>query len=241
VGLLDVFGGSPEDKAKKLKAKVTQKYGDPTVRQKAIDQLGGMKVPDAAASLMARFTVTVEPLTTDADEKDHVFDLVTAFGQDAVPVVRDFLKRSDTATSWAVRILERLLPEAELIGLFTELLAQLGADYTRDPEKKNVLIHFLSEKDDPRIAPVLVPFLEDPADDIKITTLKALGPRKHEPSREPLLQLLTAAETGRRVQTACIVALCESGFGIQGYREKVEALAQDPYFVDKSGVVKKRG
>ena len=36
MGFLDFLGGSSPEKAMKLKAKVTQKYGDPASRQKAI-------------------------------------------------------------------------------------------------------------------------------------------------------------------------------------------------------------
>ena len=241
MGILDIFGGSGPDKARKLKGKVTQKYGDPTTRQKAISQLGEMQIPEAISSLLARFTVTVEPLTTDADEKEHVFELITSRGRSAVNSVREFLRSTDTSSSWAVRLLSALLPEPELIGICVEFLHQLGSTYTRNPEKKIVLIQFLTGKDDPRIAPALVPFLEDMSDDVKISAIKGLAPLKYEPSREPLLHLLTAEDTARRVQTAAIAALHESGFGVQGYREKVEALLSEPYFVDKSGLVKKRG
>jgi len=241
VGILDIFGGSGPDKARKLKGKVTQKYGDPTSRQKAISQLGEMQIPEAISSLLARFTVTVEPLTTDADEKEHVFQLITSRGRSAVDSVREFLRSTDTSSSWAVRLLSALLPEPELIGICVEFLHQLGSTYTRNPEKKIVLIQFLTGKDDPRIAPALVPFLEDMSDDVKISAIKGLGPLKYEPSREPLLHLLTAEDTARRVQTTAIAALHESRFGVQGYREKVEALLSEPYFVDKSGLVKKRG
>jgi HEAT repeat protein len=134
-----------------------------------------------------------------------------------------------------------LLAEPELIAVCVEQLQKLGATYTRDPEKKIVLIHFLTGKQDPRIAPALVAFLEDMSDDVKIASLKALSPLKFEPAREPMLKLLTAEETARRVQTAAIAALHESGFGVQGYREKVESLMPEPYFVDKAGVIKRRG
>lgn len=236
-----MFGGSGPDKARKLKARVTQKYGDPTTRQKAIAQLGEMKFPEAVASLLARFTITVEPLTTDADEKDHAFELIKAFGPDAVEPVKQFLRTSEHASSWALRILEALLPQPELIAVCAEHLHKLGATYTRDPEKKIVLIQFLTDKQDPRIASALVPFLDDMSDDVKIAALKALGPLKHEPSRDPMLHLLVAEETAKRVQTAAIAALHESGFGVQGYREKIEALLPEPFFVDKSGLIKKRG
>jgi HEAT repeat protein len=241
VGILDIFGGSGAQKVKKLKAKVTQKYGDRTVRQKAIEQLGEMNSPEAIASLLARFTITVEPLTTDADEKEHVFSLIKSRGRESLEPVREFLRTSDQASSWGVRLLSELVPETELVGICVEQLQRLGSTYTRDPEKKLVLIHFLTGQDDPRIAPALLPLLEDMVDDVKIATLKAIGPLKYEEAREPVLRLLTAEDTARRVQTAAIAALHEGGFGVQGYREKVESLLAEPYFVDRSGLLKKRG
>src|SRR4030081_1804196 len=92
VGILDIFGGSEAQKVKKLKAKVTQKYGDRAVRQKAIEQLGEMNSPEAIASLLARFTITVEPLTTDADGKEHVFSLIKSRGRDSLEPVKEFFR-----------------------------------------------------------------------------------------------------------------------------------------------------
>lgn len=241
MGFLDFFGGTPANKALKLKPKVTQKYGDPTVRQKAIAQLGELKVPEAVTVLLARFTVNVDPQSTDIEEKEHVFELICGLRQDAVEPLKEFLRTTDLASSWAVRIFSAILPELEVIGIVTELLNKLGAQYTRNPEKKLVLLHFLEGKDDPRIAPTALPFLEDMSDDVKIAALKVLGPLQHEPAREPMLQLLASEDTARRVKTAATQAVCDSGFGVQGFREKVEAAVQDPYFVDKSGLIKKRG
>lgn len=242
MGILDIFGGgSPEEKAKKLKAKVTQKYGDPTSRQKAILTLGELKTPEAVKSLMARFTINVEPQTRDAEEKEHVFDLVKGFGQDAVAPVREFLERSDTASSWALKILSELVNEEELVGHTVGALKKIGNEYTRDPEKKIILLHYLTGKTDPRIAPELVPFLEDPSDDVKLAAISALAPLKFEAAREPLLTLITGDDVARRVKAAAIGAVHESEFGVQGYREKVEAALSEPFFVDKSGVIKKRG
>ncbi|MGA9520561.1 MAG: HEAT repeat domain-containing protein [Myxococcaceae bacterium] len=241
MGILDFFGGgSPDEKARKLKAKVTQKYGDATTRQKAIQQLGEMKTPEAVRSLLARFTVNVDPHTTDADEKEHTFSLITGFKQDAVEPVKEFLFKSDQASSWAVRLLRELVPEDELVGAVIEALRRVGNEYTRDPEKKVVLIQALAAGQDARIPDALVPFLEDPSDDVKIAALGALGARKHEPGREPMLQVLTSDETARRVKTAAIAALHEAGFGVQGYRPKVETELKDPWFLDGNGVIKKR-
>jgi HEAT repeat protein len=242
MGILDFFGGgSGPAKALKLKPKVMQKYGDAVARQKAIQQLGEMKFPEAVTVLLSRFTITVEPQTTDADEKDQAFELIRARGAEAIPSITDFLARTDLASSWAVRLLAALLPEPEVVGLLVGQLNALSKSYSRNPEKRLVLLNWLFGKDDPRIAPAVLPFLEDMADDVRLAALRTLGPLKYEPAREPVLQLLTAPETGRRVQVAAMEALADSGFGVQGFREKVEALASESFFVDKAGTLKRRG
>ncbi len=241
MGLLDMFGGgSPPQKALKLKAKVTQKYGDATVRQKAISQLAELKVPEAIAVLLSRFTIAVEPQSTDAYEKDQVFEVLKEMGRDVVDPAVTFLKRTDTASSWVLRILDAVLPAEEMMTLVVGYLEKLSTEYTRDPEKKIVLLQWVAGKSDPRIGPAVVPFLEDQFDDVKVASSKVLGSLKFEPAREPLLTLLTGEETARRVQTAVIAALHESEFGVQGFREKVEKLLTEPYFLDRAGVVKKR-
>jgi hypothetical protein len=241
MGLFDIFtGGSGPDKALKLKSKVTQKYGDPATRQKAIEQLGEMKFPEAVSVLLSRFTITVDPLTTDADEKERTYDLVKSFGKDAVPPITEFLGKNEAATSWALRLLGELLTEDEVLGACVEALRHLSAHYTKNPEKKVVLLHHVTGKADPRIAPVVLPFLEDMSDDVKIAALKALGSFKYEPAREPMLKLLTADETARRVQTSALSALAEGGFSVEGYQTKVQPLLVEPYALGQDGRIQRR-
>ena len=242
MGLFDFMGGgTPAAKAARLKSKVTQKYGDPANRQKAISQLGEMKTPEALAVLMYRFTLTVDPHTTDADEKDHVFEIICGLGKEAVQPSKDFLKRTDTASSWAIKVLEEILPKEEVIQIVCDELQRLGTEYTRDPEKKVVLLGFLEGKDDPRIPDVVVPLLADMSDDVKMAALKNLAPRQFEPAREKMLELLLGDETAKRVQTAALEAIATSAFTVQGYREKVEKRLGDGWHLDKAGALKKRG
>jgi hypothetical protein len=234
-------GGTPAEKAARLKPKATQKYGDPTTRQKALQQLGEIKHADAVPVMMARFTFNVDPQTTDAEEKQHIFESIVELEKDSVQPVRDFLKKSDQSSSWALKILSALLTEDEVIGIATEELQRLGASYTRDPEKKEVLLHFVEGKNDARVGPVLVPLLNDMSDDVKMAALKTLASVKYEPARDAVLELLTSDETGKRVQTSCMNLLASTGWQIQGFREKVEKRLGDGFTLDKAGTVKKRG
>lgn len=242
MGLFDFLGGgSPAEKAQRLKAKVTQKYGDAVNRQKAIDALGEMGTPEAVAVLLHRFTFNVDPGTTDADEKDIVFNQVVSVGKDAVAPIREFLKRQDQASSWMLKLLDAILPANEALDAVCDELDTLGGSYTRDPGKKVVMLNYLEGKQSPRIADIALKVMDDMVDDVKLAALKVLAPLKHEPAREPMLKLLTDEETGKRVQTAALNAISDSAFTVQGYREKVEARLPQGWFVDKSGSVKKRG
>ena len=311
MGIFDIFGGgSDADKAQKLKSKATQKYGDPLTRQKALQQLFDMRTPAAVGVLMARFTLTVDPHTTDANEKDDVFRAITSMGDfstelkalndlkktsvtanqvrdttrtardegikkgaadrptlaaaitqlaqanekeaeklidavvleiESIAKVKEFLRKSDAASSWAIRVLETMLDQDEVIAIVCEELHRLGTEYTRDPEKKEVLLHYVEGKQDPRIPPKVTLLLEDMSDEVKIAALKVLAPLSYEPAREVMLKLLTEDETAKRVQTAAIAAIHDSKFTVQGYREKVEKRLAEPWFLDASGAIKKRG
>jgi HEAT repeat protein len=242
MGLFDIFKGStPAEKAQKLKKKVTEKYGEAAARQKAIEELVQTGSPDVVPVLMQRFTLLVDPQTTDADEKRMVFDAIVAQGAPAVPNVVEFLKKNDAASSWAVKILSDILPEGEVVGVVTQELRRLGVEYTRDPEKKEVLLHYLDGKQDPQIGDVALALLKDMSDDVKIAALRTLASVKEPRAREPVLELLVHDETARRVQTRCVEFLYETALEVQGFREKVATRVVDPFFIDKSGVVKKRG
>jgi hypothetical protein len=240
MGIFDIFGGgTPAEKAQKLKAKATQKYGDPATRQKALSQLGDMKSADAVPVMMQRFTFAVEPQTTDADEKQTMFNYICELKRDAVPNVVEFLNKSESSSSWALKILSEILPENEVLGIVAAELTHLGANYTRNPEKKEVLLQFINGKADERVGPLAVMFLSDMSDEIKIAALKTIGSVKYLPAKDDIVTLLLAEETAKRVQTACVHTLSELAMPVTGFKEKVEARLPAGFKLDKSLVVQK--
>lgn len=242
MGLLDFLGGgTPSEKAQRLKKKLTEKYGDAANRQGAIEDLGKQGTPEAVAILIQRYTIKVEPQTTDAEEKERVQELILGIGAPAVAPVKEFLERSENASSWALRLLEGLLSEAEVVAIAIALLQKLGTSYSRDPERKLVLLNYLDSKANPGIGAAALPLLEDMADDVKLATLKTLASHPLPEAREPVLKLLTDPDTAKRVQTRCLEFLAESGDLVTGFREKVEALLSEPWYLDKAGALKRRG
>lgn len=241
--LFDYF--SAEGKLRRLSKALTEKYGPPENRQKAIATLSEQGTPEALSALLLRFTITSDPSITDAEEKQQVFELVVDAGDKAIGPLRDFLRRD--SVSWALRALAELLPRGELLAIVVGELERLGAEYTRDPEKKVQLISWLAENhtdetsgQDPRVVPALLPFLDDMSDDVKLAALRALVRQRVEAVREPILESLVRPDQSARVRQELLSAIAELGLAVQGYREKVEALLPETYFVDKAGTLKRR-
>lgn len=239
MAFFDIFQRSPAQKAEKLKSKLAQKYGDPSIRQSAIVALGELYVPEAIEALLGRFTFSVEPQSRDAEEKEEVFHLLCERGEAVVELAQEFLKRYEVGTSWALRILENVLPEEKTIGFACEFLQKLSRTYSRSSEKKLVFLQYVADKQHPDIAQAALPYLEDMTDDVKINALIVLGKHPAEEARIPMIELLLAPSTAKRVQTHALEALHASGLPVQGFREKVEALLQPPWYLNRAGVLRR--
>jgi HEAT repeat protein len=240
LGLFDFLGSKEEREHKRVKdlgKKAQEKYGDPLARTKALDALRELGTPEAIATLLARFNAKTEPGITDAEEKEYVFDIVTGFGEKAVPEVKAYVGKSDSV-SWGLRCLDALVPADEVIGTLVEVLDRLTREYTRDPEKKLLLVNHLANHADSRIPPIVRPLLDDPSDDVRIAALACLVKQGDAEAREPIIRRFLEDEAPR-VRAAAATALADLGVGVQGYRERVEAALPEGWHVDRSGVVKR--
>ena len=184
MGILSIFSRDPGQRVQALRKKIQERYGQPEGRQQAMDKLLDMGTPEAIAALLTRFTVNVEPSITDAEEKEYLFKSLVDMGEKAVDPIQTFLLRSDDAASWALRLLDQLIAPEALVAFCIEALRKIGPDYTRDPEKKLVLISTLAKREGDAISEAIIPFLEDPADDVRIEAAYALARQAKECARE---------------------------------------------------------
>jgi hypothetical protein len=147
LGIFDFFGSKGGGKAglRKQAQKVTVKYGPPENRQKVIDQLADMDTPEALSVLCLRFTIRADPGITDDEEKEHVRQILVGAGEKAVGPVKEFLEAQESGVSWGLRVLAELRPPEDVVGTALKLLHRLGREYSRDPEKKLVLLSWLAE------------------------------------------------------------------------------------------------
>jgi HEAT repeat protein len=247
MGLFGLFGSKAErekNTLRKLSKKLTERYGPPENRQKAIAQLGEMGTPDALETLCLRFTVRVEPGITDDEEKETTRSLLVDAGADAVAPIERFVTGQEDGIAWGLRALADVAPD-QVVGLVVRELTRLGKIYTRDPDKKLVLLKWLTEHHagagGGELEVALLPLLEDFSDDVRISTtraLAALGPG--EGARDALIQLLLRDRDNARVRGEVLDALATLGADVKGHRPSVEALLVEPFYLDREGRVKKR-
>jgi hypothetical protein len=248
MGLFGLFGSKEERERsalRKLAKKVTERYGPPENRQKAIEQLGEMGTSEALETLCLRFTVRVEPGITDDDEKDTARRILAEARDAAVGPVERFVTGHDEGAAWGLRVLAEVAPAQKVLEVVLRELSRLGRTYTRDPDKKLVLLTWLREHHagvgGAEVEAALLPLLEDFSDDVRITAARALASLSPgEPARDALIQLLLRDRENARVRGEVLEALAHLGADVKGYRPSVEALLVEPFFLDREGRVKKR-
>jgi hypothetical protein len=248
MGLFGLFG-SKEERAqgalKKLEKKVTERYGPPENRQKAMQQLSDMGTPAALRTLCQRFTVRAEPGITDDEEKETVRQMLVDEGAEAIAPLEAFVREEDDGLAWALRILAEIAPPEKVLAVVVGELSRLGKIYTRDPEKKLVLLTWLREHhagaSGADIEPALLPLLEDFSDDVRISATRAIvAVAPAEKARDALIQLLLRDRDNARVRGEVLDALATLGADVKGHRPTVEALLAEPFLLDREGNVKKR-
>jgi hypothetical protein len=249
MGLFDLFGSKDEREQgalKKYARRVTEKFGPPENRQKAIDELGELGTAGALQTLCLRFTVLAEPGITDHEEKESALRWLADAGRDAIAPVTAFVREQESGVAWGLRALAQVASPEEVVGVVTEELARLASVYTRDPEKKLTLLAWCAEHHAGAGAEAmeraLVLLLEDFSDDVRIGAARALAQRPlTEASREGLIQLLLRSSDNARVRGDVLAALQALGADVKGHRPAVEALLVEPWFLDRDGLVKRRG
>ena len=148
MGLFGLFGSKEEREKgalRKLAKRLTERYGPPENRQKAISQLGDLGTPEALETLCLRFTVRVEPGITDDDEKETTRGILVDAREAAIGPIEKFVAGQEDGIAWGLRALADVAPATKVREVALRELARLGRTYTRDPEKKLVLLKWLAE------------------------------------------------------------------------------------------------
>lgn len=241
MGLLsNLFGGSREERENRrirdLARRAQEKYGDPAARTRALEQLRDIGTPAAIAALLQRFTVKTEPGITDAEERELTLSFITSFGEAAVGPVKEFVRTQENV-AWGLRCLEQLVTAQERVGFLVEVLEKLAREYTREPDKKVLLLNHLAELRDPRIGPVAALFLADPSDEVRIAALHTLVAQGDASAVPGIAACLIEAEAPR-VRAAAAEALAALAAPVGDRRAEIQQRLPPGFAIDEGGVVR---
>src|SRR6266508_3387283 len=136
MGFFGLFGSKEEREKgtlRKLAKRLTERYGPPENRQKAIAQLGDLGTPEALETLCLRFTVRVEPGITDDEEKETARRILVDAREHAIGPIERFVTAQEEGVSWGLSALAEVAPPQKVLEVVLRELARLGRTYTRDP------------------------------------------------------------------------------------------------------------
>lgn len=210
-------------------------------RMEALQQLADMRTPDAAAALLKRFTFTIDPSITDAEEKDVAFQGVVSAGKDVVPAVMEFCAKAEALT-WPLKVLHELLEDAEYEEKTIELLERFDTEYARNVEPKLQVIQALEDMKSEAVREAVEPFLEDVNETVRFHAVQTTFAQNNPESIAPLVQLLESEESVR-VKNKVADGLMFRGWSIPAdLRDKTEAaLRETAYSLGADGKVVRSG
>lgn len=187
---------------KKLQKTVKNMYVQPQERQYTLQQLRDIGTPDAYRAILGRYKDSAPNTTVDLEEKEYVYDLlVDASRHDpqVLPIVVEFIKNSETAINWPIKILQDVYDFEQMAEFLQEVLEACSTDYQRDPEKKQEVILRAAEFENEALAKEVARFTEDANEGVRfhaVETLVALG---FDEITEPALRELLAEEDSLRI------------------------------------------
>ncbi|HJK94240.1 MAG TPA: HEAT repeat domain-containing protein [Polyangiaceae bacterium LLY-WYZ-15_(1-7)] len=239
MGLFDFFGRKSGARAfEKHAARAANKRAQGPDRWASLQALGEMKTPEAVEALLQRFTFRVDPSITDQEEKDLAFHAIVGSGEVAIEPVKAFLRESD-AIAWPVKMLQKLVVEAEVVGELVALLESMDTEYERDPQKKIDTIMQLEEYQDERIRPAVEPFLDDVNEATRFHAVGTLLRQEDaSASREALLKAL-AEEESVRVRVVLLDGFIEHDWELGKAVSEVQKKLPTGYVLDGTKVRKK--
>ena len=249
----------------KAVAKATNDKIKPDDRRPALEVLIDNGGPEAVDALLQRLTFVYQNnVVADEEEKNYVFNSLQAMPHAAaeretntdpqtritlaeqyladvlLPAIGRHLDRAPTL-SWGLRILETVGTKEQIWTEASKVLEKFEPGYERDPSRKQQLLKFLANLEDPRVAPAILPFVSDHDETVRFLTIDTLLKHESELAREPLLQvLIDEDEESLRNKNRIAEGFCDLGWTVKGYRGQVEKALPKEFTIDGKGRIKRK-
>lgn len=243
MGVFDLFSkdGRVERARKRNAARAVNKYSQSPDRMKSLQALRDDGSDDALYGLMRRFGMMYDKTIEDEQEKEWVFEVLVEKGASVLPALKRYLFSAESI-SWPLRVLDKVANREQELEVLKEVLERHEPGYERDPTKKVQLLNHLGGFKDPRVSPLLAPYLADMDEGVRYTAVEALVRQgSEEVAREPLLQdFVSDSEDSLRIRIRIAEGFAELGWVVKGYRDSVEKRLPEQFQLDREGHIKKK-
>jgi len=239
MGFFDLFKSKSGPGAlKKHAGRVATKKSQNADRWQSLIALGEMKSPEAVEALLQRFTFRIDPSITDQEEKDLAMQGIVGSGPAAVDPLLTFLGETESI-AWPIKMLQKLVPDEEVVAALLDVLAEMNTEYERDPQKKVDALMQLEDYTDARILPAIQRFFGDVNETARFHAIATAFQQDDIASvREELLDTLVAEE-GVRVRVRILDGFIAKDWELGARTADVQANLPSGYIVDGAKVRKR--
>jgi HEAT repeat protein len=231
MGFFDFLTGGGDKALVKHAARAKNKDAQSADRFGSLEALANATDDDAQRSmavtgLLGRFTMRYDKTIEDEQEKEYCFDQLRRLGNKILPELEQHMRDADSI-AWGLRLLDEVATDDEAWPVLERLCERNDNSYTRDPSKKNQLVHHLGEQKDPRAGRAVIPYLEDIDEGVRFTAVEGVLRHRQEEAKAPLLALFgNEKEESRRIKKRIAEGLAELGWDVRG-TASVEKLLAD--------------
>jgi hypothetical protein len=204
-------------------------------RQSAIDYFKGLDDPHTAVpALLQRFEYSLEHGINDTREKESCMAGIIAFGQDALPHVREHLLVTNRI-AWPIKVLKALGDEVQVIEILKSALDfdDVRFDQAKVDKNYDILCYMIDYKL-PSFSDKLAHFLVDPDERVRFAATEVLI-EQDDPAVPSYLEHFIGDESpdNTRIRRSVIEAFLKHGWQLKQPERFPNGQVVGPLFVTK--------
>lgn len=232
-GLLGSDKPTEKNIAKQV-TKIRERYAQPEYRRAAMDQLLEWGTPEALDGVLSRFGVVVQSPHWDEEEKRWLVEEFADLGEPGVEALCRFLARDNNVT-FAAKALRRLVDQERFKEEIIKALKARDPEDHRTVQAKQDLIALLGELDSDDLGDVVLPYLDDHADDVQCAAIDVVESQGGEAARARLIEMITEDLHSARVLRHAAGAVSRLKLSIDPEKPLAPAVTED--YVVKDGTL----
>jgi hypothetical protein len=246
VGLFDKFKDYRKNRDERRIARGIATIKNPKAikedRVAAIEYFRYLDDPQAAVpALLQRFEYSLEHGINDTREKEAAMEAIIAYGEAAMPLVRDHLLTTNRI-AWPIKVLKALGNEGEVVEILKGALdfGDIAFDQARVDKNYDILCYLVEYKL-PGFVDRLAHFVNDPDERVRFAATEVLI-EQDDPAAAPYLERFIGdtSPENTRIRQSVVTAFLGKGWKLQHPEVFPNGLIEAPLFVSSQGKLEVR-